>query len=137
MAKLLGLAFALLLLLGCEDDQYRMLKSPDGKHWWYVLSCSGNTADCRDEALAVCGSPYEVKDKTAVGSQGVAVAAKVGSVAVAAGSSSTETEMLIQCARPPSAPLPSKYAIRVCRKDPLMRSNMEWALACPPRDASK
>jgi len=56
-----------LALVACADDHYRLVKSPDGAHFWYDLTCAGSMSDCLDEAQLACKSAYEVVETNATG----------------------------------------------------------------------
>jgi hypothetical protein len=121
-----------LALVACADDHYRLVKSPDGAHFWYDLTCAGSMSDCLDEAQLACKSAYEVVETNATGSIGVTVATHAGDRVLPPGRTSTNVEILVQCKREVVPPGSSRYADRVCARDSLMRTNMEEAVVCPP-----
>ena len=89
-----------ILLIGCEEERsYRMVKSPDGNHWWYDVTCSGSMADCMDNARRACkGRAYDVVEANGAGSHGGAVGARVGNAVIVGSHASADMEIMVQCA---------------------------------------
>ena len=96
----LALLTLILVLVSCEDaPSYRMVKSPDGNHWWFDLRCEGSMADCMDNARRACkGRAYEVVESNGSGSHSGAIAGQVGRVAFAGSHTTAEMEIMVQCA---------------------------------------
>jgi hypothetical protein len=103
---------ALLVSIGaCEDTSpaYRMVKSPDGNHWWYDITCEGSMADCLDSARRAChGRPYDVMDSANAGTAISGRGARIGNAVFTQGQATNDMEILVQCAakRAPSPGAP-------------------------------
>ena len=124
--RLMGIL--LVVLAGCEEARWSKVRSPDGNHWWIVVSCSDGMARCYDDAREACHGSYEIVDRDEKGSRSVAGAWGTKNVAFAVGRSDNEHEMMVECGStaavereetvtrppPPAAPAPD---LTVCSKD--------------------
>jgi len=124
-------ALVLMGLSACADDYYPLVRSPDGAHSWYDLTCSSKAA-CLAEARAACKSDYEIKDSNAARTFAMTASKRFGDVTSTASKSHTDLEILVQCSREVVPPGTNKTVARICAKDPLTRSNMEQGVVCPP-----